>query len=104
MSTTTIWTRQPLLALGKLTAFALLGAGLAFAILLLTIFQSTGTMVIALLIVTIVLLLAGGIVLTGIRWTPLLGVLMGLGTLIGGSYHAGLLCVSSHTMAKPGSR
>ena len=81
-----ILARQPLATLGKLTAAALLGAALAFAILLLTILQSTGTLVPALLIVAVVLLIVAGIVVTGVRWTPLLGALMGLGTMIGGVF------------------
>jgi hypothetical protein len=81
-----ILSRQPLATLGKLTAAALLGAALAFAILLLTIFLSTGTLVPPLLIVAVVLLVVAGTVVTGVRWTPLLGALMGLGTMIGGVF------------------
>jgi hypothetical protein len=81
-----ILSRQPLATLGKLTAAALLGAALAFTILLLTIFQATGTLVPPLLIVAVVLFIVAGIVVTGVRWTPLLGALMGLGTIIGGVF------------------
>lgn len=81
-----ILSRQPLATLGKLTAAALLGAALAFAILLLTIFLATGTFVPPLLIVAVVLLVVAGTVVTGVRWTPLLGALMGLGTMIGGIF------------------
>ncbi len=86
MSSNSVLSRQPLATLGKLTATALLGAALAFAILLLTILLATGIIILPLLIVTIVLLIIAGIVATGLRWTPLLGALMGLGTLIGGVF------------------
>ncbi len=78
--------RQPLATLGKLTAAALIGAALAFAILLLTIFLATDAIVPPLLIVAIALLVVAGIVATGVRWTPLLGALAGLGTMIGGVF------------------
>jgi plastocyanin len=80
-----IWSRQPLAALGKLTAAALFGAGLAFALLLLTILLA-GAFVLPLLIVAVSLLLVAGIIATGLRWAPLLGALLGLGTLIGGVF------------------
>lgn len=86
MSSNVSWRRQPLATLGKLTAVALLGAALAFAILLLTILLATGTIVLPLLIVAVVLLIIAGIVATGVRWTPLLGALVGLGTMIGGVF------------------
>jgi hypothetical protein len=81
-----ILSRQPLAALGKLTTVALLGAALAFAMLLLTIFLATGIIVLPLLIVAVALLIVAGIVATGVRWTPLLGALVGLGTMIGGVF------------------
>lgn len=81
-----ILSRQPLATLGKLTAAALLGDALAFAALLLTILLATGAMILPLLIVAVALLIVAGIVVTGVRWTPLLGVLAGLGTLIGGVF------------------
>ena len=81
-----ILSRRPLATLGKLTAAALLGAALAFAMLLLTIFLATGAMILPLLIVAVVLLVVAGIVATGVRWTPLLGALVGLGTMIGGVF------------------
>lgn len=81
-----ILARQPLATLGKLTVAALIGAALAFAILLLTIFLATGTIILPLLIVAVVLLVVAGIVATGVLWTPLLGALMGLGTIIGGVF------------------
>ena len=86
MSSSIILSRQPLATLGKLTAVALLGAALAFAILLLTILQAAGVIILPLLIVAIVLLIVAGIVATGVRWTPLLGAFMGLGTMIGGVF------------------
>jgi plastocyanin len=86
MSSSVLWGRQPLALLGKLTAAALLGAALAFAILLLTILLASGAMVLPLLIVAIALLIVAGIVASGVRWTPLLGALMGLGTIIGGVF------------------
>jgi plastocyanin len=81
-----ILSRQPLATLGKLTAGALLGDALAFAALLLTILLATGALILPLLIVAVALLIVAGIVVTGVRWTPLLGVLAGLGTLIGGVF------------------
>ncbi|HEY6406102.1 MAG TPA: hypothetical protein VIY29_01415 [Ktedonobacteraceae bacterium] len=81
-----ILSRQPLATLGKLTVAALIGDALAFAILLLTILLATGAIILPLLIVAVVLLVVAGIVATGIRWTPLLGALMGLGTIIGGVF------------------
>ena len=81
-----ILSRQPLATLGKLTAAALLGAALAFAMLLLTIFLATGAIILPLLIVAVALLVVAGFVATGIRWTPLLGALAGLGTMIGGVF------------------
>jgi plastocyanin len=82
---TGIWSRQPLAALGKLTAAALFGSALAFALLLLTILLA-GAFVLPLLIVAVVLLVVAGIIATGLRWAPLLGALVGLGTLIGGVF------------------
>jgi len=81
-----IFSRQPLATLGKLTAAALLGSTLAFGVLLLTIFVATNVMILPLLIITIVLLVVAALVATGLRWTPLLGALMGLGTMIGGVF------------------
>jgi plastocyanin len=83
---TGIWSRQPLATLGKLTAAALLGSALAFATLLLTILLATGTVILPVLIVAAVLLVVAGIVATGLRWAPLLGALVGLGTMIGGVF------------------
>jgi plastocyanin len=83
---TGMWSRQPLATLGKLTAGALIGAALAFAVLLLTILLATGAMVLPLLIVAIALLIVASIVVTGVRWTPLLGTLAGLGTMVGGVF------------------
>ena len=78
--------RQPLATLGKLTAAALLGETLAFLVLWLTILLSTGAFVLQLFIVALSLLVVAGIVITGVRWTPLLGTLAGLGTMIGGVF------------------
>jgi len=86
MSLSVLWSRQPLAALGKLTAAALLGAALAFAILWLTIILATGAFILPLFIVAVALLVVAGIVATGVRWTPLLGALVGLGTIIGGVF------------------
>ncbi len=77
---------QPLATLGKLTAAALLGAALAFATLALMILLATGTIVQPLVFVGVALLIVAGIVATGIRWTPLLGALAGLGTMVGGVF------------------
>jgi plastocyanin len=81
-----VLSRQPLTALGKLTVAALIGETLAFAILLLTILLATGSIILPLLIVAVVLLVVASIVATGVRWTPLLGALVGLGTMIGGIF------------------
>ena len=84
MTSNVLWERQPLALLGKLTVAALLGAALAFALLLLSILLASGAVIMPLLIVTIVLLVVAALVASGVRWTPMLGVLMGLGTIIGG--------------------
>lgn len=77
-----LFSRQPLAALGKLTAVSLLGEALAYLLLLLAI----GTFILPLLIVALALLVVAGIVATGIRWTPLFGATAGLGTLLGGIF------------------
>lgn len=81
-----IFSRLPLVTLGKLTVAALIGDALAFAILLLTILLAGGGVIMPLLIVTLALLVVAAIVASGVRWTPLLGALMGLGTMIGGVF------------------
>lgn len=86
MSSNVFWKRQSLAPLGKLTVVALLGTAFAFATLLTTILLATGTVVMPLLIVAIVLLVVAGIVISGMRWATLLGALMGLGTIIGGVF------------------
>ncbi len=86
MSSSVLLSRQPLGILGKLTAAALLSAALAFAILWLTILLATGAFILPLFIVAISLLAVAGIVATGVRWTPLLGAFVGLGTIIGGVF------------------
>ncbi len=80
-----ILARQPLAALGKLTAAALLGEALFYLLLLLAI----GTFILPLLIVGLALLVVAGMVATGIRWAPGFGALAGLGTLIGGIFSQG---------------
>lgn len=80
------FSRLPLVTLGKLALAALIGDALAFAILLLTILLAGGGVIMPLLIVTLALLVVAGIVASGVRWTPLLGALMGLGTMIGGVF------------------
>ena len=77
-----IFSRQPLAALGKLTAVSLLGEAIAYFLLLLAI----GTFILPILIVALALLVVVGVVATGVRWTPLFGALAGLGTLIGGIF------------------
>jgi hypothetical protein len=77
---------QPLATLGKLTAAALGASALAFAILALTILLATGTIIQPLVLVAVALLIVAGIVFTGMRWTPLLGALTGLWTMIGGVF------------------
>jgi hypothetical protein len=48
--------------------------------------MGTGAIILPLLIVAVVLLLVAGIIATGLRWAPLLGALVGLGTMIGGVF------------------
>ena len=86
--------RQPLATLGKLTVAALLGDALAFLVLWLTILFSAGAFVAQLLIVALSLLVVAGIVATGVRWTPLLGTLAGLGTMIGGVSRSNTFCTT----------
>lgn len=81
-----IWSRRPLATLGTLTIAALIGAALSFAILLLTIFLATNAFVLPLFIVAVTLFVVAGIVATSVRWTPLLGAFMGLGTMGGGVF------------------
>ncbi len=80
------WSRRPLATLGKLTTAALIGSALGFATLLLTILLATGAFIMPLFIVAVALFIVAGIVATGVRWMPLFGALMGLGTFIGGVF------------------
>ncbi len=75
METTNIrqFSRQPLSAFGKLTIAALLGGAVSSGILALAIGYPDN---LALLIVTACLLLAAGLVVTRLRWMPLLVVLL----------------------------
>lgn len=77
-TTTHIFSRQPLSALGKVTAAALLGITVLCGI----IWGFTGAHATGLLILTIILLLGTGLVASGIRWTPLLGTLLGGAVMI----------------------
>jgi plastocyanin len=81
-----VWSRRPLATLGKLTVAAIIGDALGFVTLWLTILLATSSFIMPLFIVAIALFIVAGILVTGIRWTPLLGALMGLGTLIGGVF------------------
>jgi plastocyanin len=81
-----IWTRRPLATLGHLTIAALIGSALSFAILLLTIFLATSAFILPLFIVAVSLIVVAGVVASSVRWTPLLGALSGLGTMIGGVF------------------
>ena len=83
---TGIWSRQPLATLGKLTIATLIGSALGFATLLLTILLATDAFIMPLFIVAVALFIVAAIVATGVRWTPLLAALIGLGTLIGGVF------------------
>ncbi len=74
--------RRPLAVLGKITIASLLGEALAYFLLLLAI----GIFVLPLFIVTLALLAVTGVIATGLRWTPLLGAMAGLGTMIGGIF------------------
>ena len=79
MSSNALLKRQPLAPLSKLTLGALLIEILAFALLLIQI----GEIVTPIAIIMICLLLISISVLTGWRWTPLLGTAMGVGTFKG---------------------
>jgi plastocyanin len=74
---TRVFARQPLAALGKLTVGALVGSAVLCGVLTLLI----GADGIGLLILAAILLLGAVLVATGIRWTPLLGTLLGVGLL-----------------------
>jgi len=72
--------RQPLASLGKLTAAALFGMAASYAGLQALIPVLTAPV----LIVMVVMLLLGGVVLTGLRWAPpLAGILAAIGIIIG---------------------
>jgi plastocyanin len=71
--------RQPLSPLGKLTLAALLGSALAFLVQTFLI----GEFNIPLVTITILLIIAVGLVATGIRWAPLLASLLSLGITFG---------------------
>jgi plastocyanin len=73
--------RWSLSALEKLTLLALLGCTVGYAWLDI----QAGGFVLPLVILTVVMLLGAGVVAIGRRWTPLAGVVLGIGTLIGGS-------------------
>jgi plastocyanin len=70
---TTIFSRQPLSTLGKLSVTALLGSALSSAGLALLIGLPDN---VPLLITTAALLLVAGLVALGLRWIPLLGTLL----------------------------
>lgn len=72
-NSTTIFSRQPLSTLGKLSVTALLGAALSSSGLALIIGLPDN---VPLLITTAALLLIAGLIALGLRWTPLLGVLL----------------------------
>lgn len=82
--------RQPLATLGKVTVIALVGCACASGFLLLQI----GQIIVPIVIVDVFLLIVAALIMTGIRWMPLLGSGDALGTMIGGlvtqqyfSYH-----------------
>jgi plastocyanin len=74
--------RQPPAALGWLVIVGLV----LTAISSIAIWTIAGINAIALLIVAAILLISAGIVATGIRWTPLLGCLLGAGMLIASAF------------------
>jgi plastocyanin len=74
--------RPRLAALEKLTLAGLLGCAVGFGWLDLL----AGGVVIPLVILPIVMVLGAGVVALGRRWTPLVGVVLGTGTLIAGSF------------------
>jgi plastocyanin len=71
---------QPLSVLSKLTIAALLGSTLAFIGLLVVI----GEIVMPIPIVILCQIISAALITTGWRWTPILGVFMGIGMFIGG--------------------
>ncbi|MFL5661667.1 MAG: hypothetical protein ACJ8BW_09985 [Ktedonobacteraceae bacterium] len=71
--------RQPLSPLGKLTLAALVGSALAFLVQTFLI----GEFNIPLVTITELLIIAAGLVATGIRWAPLLASLLSLGITFG---------------------
>jgi plastocyanin len=72
-NSTTIFSRQPLSTLGRLSVIALIGGALSSGGLALLIGLPDN---VALLITTAALLLMAGLVALGLRWTPLLGSLL----------------------------
>lgn len=76
--------RWSLSALEKLTLLALLGCAVGYAWLDI----QAGEFVLPLVILTVVMLLGAGVVAIGKRWTPLVGVMLSIGTLIGGSFQS----------------
>src|SRR5579859_301247 len=74
---THLFSRQPQSALGKVTAGTLLVIGVLCG----TIWGFSGAHTSGLLILTLILLFGAALVATGIRWTPLLGALIGADVL-----------------------
>jgi plastocyanin len=72
--------RVPLSFMGWLTAGSLMGIGIGFWLLMLTI----GVTVVAIAIIAVASVVMAGLVLTGVRWTPALGAVFGAGVWIGG--------------------
>ena len=77
---TTIWTRQPLTVLGKATIAAVTASFIAFIALQL----SVGLLLPPVLIVMLSELVVIALTAVGWRWAPLLGAVVGVGTIIGG--------------------
>ncbi len=80
MSSGSLTLHRSLSILSKVTIAALLGSALAFAGLLAVI----GEIVMPIPIVMLGLLISAALIATSWRWTPILGLFMGIGTLIGG--------------------
>ena len=78
-----VLSRVPLSFMGWLTAGSLVGIGIGFCLLMLMI----GVTVMAIAIIAVASLVMAGLVVTGVRWTPVLGAVFGAGVWIGGLSH-----------------
>src|SRR5258708_39742961 len=75
-----ILSRVPLSYMGWLTVGSLVGIGIGFWVLLMTI----GVTVLPIVILAVVSIVMAALVFTGVRWMPELAAVYGVGMLIGG--------------------